>query len=102
MSRGYPKDSSHQKPRRTEQPPPPKGPTLSPDEKMDESLPLSEDDQSLPEAESLPLVSSEVNDGKASADPGAVAIFHWGSVGGATPFGSCAPFRIWSTDPGAL
>ncbi|KAG0420051.1 hypothetical protein HPB47_003715 [Ixodes persulcatus] len=50
----------HQKPRRTEQPPPPKGPTLSPDEKMDESLLLSEDDQSLPEAESLPLVSSEV------------------------------------------
>ncbi|KAM7290326.1 hypothetical protein ISCGN_026971 [Ixodes scapularis] len=51
---------SNQKPRRTEQPPPPKGPTLSPDEKMDESLPLSEDDQSLPETESLPLVSSEV------------------------------------------
>ncbi|KAM7312906.1 hypothetical protein ISCGN_009810 [Ixodes scapularis] len=52
---------SHLKPRRTEQPPPPpKGPTLSPDEKMDESLPLSEDDQSLPETESPPLVSSEV------------------------------------------
>ncbi|KAM7313098.1 uncharacterized protein ISCGN_002999 [Ixodes scapularis] len=52
---------SHLKPRRTEQPPPPpKGPTLSPDEKMDASLPLSEDDQSLPETESLPLVSSEV------------------------------------------
>ncbi|KAG0419274.1 hypothetical protein HPB47_004237 [Ixodes persulcatus] len=54
----------HQKPRRTEQPPPPKGPTLSPDEKMDESLPLSEDDQSLPEAESLPLVSSEDVEGE--------------------------------------
>ncbi|KAG0420590.1 hypothetical protein HPB47_003420 [Ixodes persulcatus] len=51
---------SHQKARRTEQPPPPKSPTLSPDEKMDESLPLSEDDQSLPETESLPLVSSEL------------------------------------------
>ncbi|KAG0437901.1 hypothetical protein HPB47_017237, partial [Ixodes persulcatus] len=50
----------HLKPRRREQPPPPpKGPMLSPDEKMDESLPLSEDDQSLPETESLPLVSSE-------------------------------------------
>ncbi|KAM7286355.1 uncharacterized protein ISCGN_030177 [Ixodes scapularis] len=52
---------SHLKPMRTEQPPPPpKGPTLSPDEKMDESLPLSEDDQSLPETESPPLVFSEV------------------------------------------
>ncbi|KAM7306139.1 hypothetical protein ISCGN_009880 [Ixodes scapularis] len=50
----------NQKPRRTEQPPPPKGPTLSSDEKKDESLLLSEDDQSLPETESLPLVSSEV------------------------------------------
>ncbi|KAG0426495.1 hypothetical protein HPB47_026405 [Ixodes persulcatus] len=61
-SRGLPPRAScnNQKPRRTEQPPPPKGPTLSPDEKMDESLPLSEDDQSLPEAESLPLVFSEV------------------------------------------
>ncbi|KAM7300846.1 hypothetical protein ISCGN_016431 [Ixodes scapularis] len=50
----------HLKPRRREQPPPPpKGPTLLPDEKMDESLPLSEDDQSLPETGSLPLVSSE-------------------------------------------
>ncbi|KAG0415572.1 hypothetical protein HPB47_007262, partial [Ixodes persulcatus] len=54
-----PRRFSHLKPRWTEQPPPPpKGPTLSPDEKMDESLPLSEDDQSLPETESLPLVSS--------------------------------------------
>ncbi|KAM7314141.1 hypothetical protein ISCGN_003926 [Ixodes scapularis] len=51
----------HLKPRRTEQPPPPlKGPTLSPDEEMYESLPLSEDEQSLPETESLLLVSSEV------------------------------------------
>ncbi|KAG0413692.1 hypothetical protein HPB47_009165 [Ixodes persulcatus] len=41
----------------------------------------------------------KVNEGKASADPGGVVMFHGGSGGGATPFGSRAPSRIWDITP---
>lgn len=47
-------------------------------------------------------ISEKVNGGKAPTDPGGVGMFHGGSVGGATPFGSRAQSRISSTDPGAF
>lgn len=47
-------------------------------------------------------IPGKVNDGKASGDPGGVVAFHWGSGGGATVFGSLAPSRIGSTEPGAV
>ncbi|KAM7313906.1 hypothetical protein ISCGN_003693 [Ixodes scapularis] len=42
-------------------------------------------------------IPGKVNDGKASADPGGAVTFHWGSGGGATPFGSRAPSRIYGS-----